>query len=359
MSKINPLVGITLGGFQVFDEPTYIPLDRLTLIFGPNSAGKSAVQDAIDTVKALEADKNLFSEPGGSPRNLWAGQIQRHQRRSTDGVNQNQVPMLIYIKQRIEPQIDQCLAIALGKTPHDNNAVVGPIEIENRWSYCNEDFDYDLFIESEQLISFKGEFGLLSINLRHSILKDIGMRTNFSKFASDNPSLASFDNGIFSFQNRIVGFHPCGLGFVERRARWLQYAINPSEEPGDEGDSAAFDKALADISLLVGWITSIVNVSLNFHWDNVPASRHIPAASEVTFDFGSDVDEIRLPIERGKSRYRPLARSLSSELYSQKFLSSVSEKSPKHLSDCVNHALSNHLFLGMVCTTPAKARVSG
>ena len=42
--------GIYLGGFQVFDEVTFIPLSRLNLLFGPNSAGKSAVEDALNLV---------------------------------------------------------------------------------------------------------------------------------------------------------------------------------------------------------------------------------------------------------------------------------------------------------------------
>jgi predicted ATP-dependent endonuclease of OLD family len=60
MEKINPLTGITLGGFQVFDELTYIPLDRLTFLFGPNSAGKSSIQDAIEMVDVVEADSKRF-----------------------------------------------------------------------------------------------------------------------------------------------------------------------------------------------------------------------------------------------------------------------------------------------------------
>lgn len=53
LKNSNPITGITLEGFQVFDEPTYIPLERLTLLFGPNSAGKSAVQDAIELYEIL------------------------------------------------------------------------------------------------------------------------------------------------------------------------------------------------------------------------------------------------------------------------------------------------------------------
>ena len=56
----NPITGITVEGFQVFDKPTYIPLDRLTLLFEPNSAGKSAVQDALKLyTKLMSSDMTV------------------------------------------------------------------------------------------------------------------------------------------------------------------------------------------------------------------------------------------------------------------------------------------------------------
>lgn len=42
-----------LGGFQVFDELVSIPFSKLTLMFGPNSAGKSAVSRALDLLSEL------------------------------------------------------------------------------------------------------------------------------------------------------------------------------------------------------------------------------------------------------------------------------------------------------------------
>ena len=47
------LSGLTLTGFQVFETRTQIPLNRLTLMFGPNSAGKSAVADALRTIFSM------------------------------------------------------------------------------------------------------------------------------------------------------------------------------------------------------------------------------------------------------------------------------------------------------------------
>ena len=44
---------LTIGGFQVFDKRTTIPFGPLTLIFGPNSAGKSAILDALQTLHEL------------------------------------------------------------------------------------------------------------------------------------------------------------------------------------------------------------------------------------------------------------------------------------------------------------------
>lgn len=79
--KSNPISGITLEGFQVFDKPTYIPLDRLTLLFGPNSAGKSAVQDAIELYASLISDD--VNEYGNHPQTEEL--LERHWLRSGGG----------------------------------------------------------------------------------------------------------------------------------------------------------------------------------------------------------------------------------------------------------------------------------
>jgi hypothetical protein len=45
------LIGISIAGFQVFDELTEIPFRPVTLLYGPNSAGKSAVEDALAVLR--------------------------------------------------------------------------------------------------------------------------------------------------------------------------------------------------------------------------------------------------------------------------------------------------------------------
>ena len=53
------ILELTLGGFQVFAEPVTFPLGPITLLFGPNSAGKSAIADALHVLSSFAA---LFSD---------------------------------------------------------------------------------------------------------------------------------------------------------------------------------------------------------------------------------------------------------------------------------------------------------
>ena len=48
MTSISKLI---VGGFKSIRERTEIPIAPLTLLFGPNSAGKSSVMDAMDTLR--------------------------------------------------------------------------------------------------------------------------------------------------------------------------------------------------------------------------------------------------------------------------------------------------------------------
>jgi hypothetical protein len=45
------LTGITLENFKAFKEPQFIPINRITLVFGPNSAGKSSIIHALAFLK--------------------------------------------------------------------------------------------------------------------------------------------------------------------------------------------------------------------------------------------------------------------------------------------------------------------
>jgi hypothetical protein len=72
---------LNLGGFQVFDKKTAIPFGPLTLIFGPNSAGKSTILDALEVLHKLLS----LDHPGEMTHPLYGqakGLIDRHWRTS-------------------------------------------------------------------------------------------------------------------------------------------------------------------------------------------------------------------------------------------------------------------------------------
>ena len=57
------LKGIFLENFQSIKSPTYIELAPITLLYGPNSSGKSAVFDAIKWFRgALEESNKPFKD---------------------------------------------------------------------------------------------------------------------------------------------------------------------------------------------------------------------------------------------------------------------------------------------------------
>ncbi len=81
------------SGFQVFSDLVRIPLARLTLLYGPNSSGKSAVEDALKLISetcrygAFDLDANTMA-----PR------LARHWRRSGESLQDLQQSMTLGVK---------------------------------------------------------------------------------------------------------------------------------------------------------------------------------------------------------------------------------------------------------------------
>lgn len=72
---------LTVGGFQVFADPVKIPFGPLTLLYGPNSAGKSAILDAMlalaDLCELWAPERTKIAPDRRSPDRI----LERHWRR--------------------------------------------------------------------------------------------------------------------------------------------------------------------------------------------------------------------------------------------------------------------------------------
>ena len=184
----NPITGITLEGVQVFDKPTYIPLDRLTLLFGPNSAGKSAVQDAIELYEILlqSAAEKLGSDPTLDRSSDVPEILERHWRRHGDGPNQWADRLSISVKHTTKCTVDEVIADQLRQELQDDSAQIcgDSLELESRWSFIRIDdkdenslscrWDFEFFIESDLLVSYVGLDSV--VNLDYPVLKILPKR---------------------------------------------------------------------------------------------------------------------------------------------------------------------------------------
>ena len=365
----NPITGITLEGFQVFDKPTYIPLDRLTLLFGPNSAGKSAVQDAIELYEILlksEAKKLDLYAMG--PLNPRAPEIlERHWRRRGEGGNQWVDRLGISVKHTTNCAVDEVIADQLERGLLGDSVWMcrDSLELESRWSFFriqDEDdknslswsWDFEFFIESTLLVRYLGPNFV--VNIHHPVLKNIAKEFDFFKVAEAHPELVSFEGGLVSFHFCVSGFQPSAVGFGLAGAGWLSDIDAFAHDCQGVHGRPLLRAAIAELSLLVGTALTVSQGNSNFRPMKVDASRMVPTREKLTFQIGNLDDPMQTASPDENKMYKSLAVSLASELTNSREIFSPKEplqKFPSHptpatrrkYADAVNRALSDHLFI--------------
>jgi AAA15 family ATPase/GTPase len=50
----SKLTGVYLSNFQSINNPIFINLEHLTMFYGPNSAGKSSIIDALEIIDKID-----------------------------------------------------------------------------------------------------------------------------------------------------------------------------------------------------------------------------------------------------------------------------------------------------------------
>ncbi len=358
MNMSLPIVGITLEGFQVFNEPTYIPLDRLTLLFGPNSAGKSSISDALKLYEQLlnieprareiDPSLNLYDLPGETYRSRFSlyeeilpDLIDRHWRRLGGNADELVAEMGIAVVHTVDNSIDDYSIERqfAGETQRKlliEPSYSQPIILENSWRFVRDEsrlaFSYSLKIQSEFVVDYVDT--TIRINLQHPFLRSIEKRVDFAAAALAYPKELSFEDGIFTVKAGVFGFHPSGRDINRKGSNWLAYA--PLEDLGaDPQLRSLLNQTLGELSLLIGHLMDFLNRSKSFLPETVAASRTVPTRADMILSFVDD--SIAAPLKghlpTGNTFYESLARSL------------ISAPSDQKLADGVNRALSDHLFL--------------
>jgi len=375
MKNNNTITGLKLEGFQVFEKPTYIPLDELTLIFGPNSAGKSAVQDALEFYKVLHTLK--VSDRYGVKDNKLRELLKRHWRKTSKKNNRTN-KMSISVFHTTDCFVHRSVASQINLNESDSFIeFIHPVNFENRWTFTyiqDEDGDENLeFINQNELLAFHHDFEFfvnseffisykkvdLEVNLNNLFFKNYEMKVDFYKVAKENPDQTSLVDGCFTVYGVVFPFPAYG-DVQGKKKQWLEFELTD-----ESSNKELLRSALEELSLVIGSFLFTANGNSDFTLDTVTASRMVPTKNQLTFRLGNidDTwekilaapstifrasalrepvnlgDSLRHILPQGDSRYIELAESLSYETIHEE------KNSHSEYSNKINRALCDHLFL--------------
>lgn len=330
------LMGITVGGFQVFDAPTFIPLRSLTFLFGPNSAGKSAIEDAIQIIFDLFQlnSKNLY--PESWTKKIDGERLERHWRR----LNEDKEPESYAPTMTLGATVTLITDLTSALVTYVNRRL-----LENKWSierekltyplkidflaafshasdpYVDADFstthDFTLLIDQKSILVFEDEH--FKLNFGHPVLAAFELENNFAAIALKYPEVIDYNDGwiktaCFHAGNGIQAI--LGLAGVEKsKSLNLDAHIAYCESLYESPIPTDLKNALTEISIFANELHDIIIGNLQFSSPSVvKASRTIPTTDDLTFFHGSDAPAAvrkSFPIKNtGDDQYRKLTGGL-------------------------------------------------
>lgn len=351
------ITSITLGGFQVFDEPTTVPLGKLTLLFGPNSAGKSAIEDGLDAILRILRNESIFGI-------ALPDELRRHWRNS----EQRLAPSLTMgITATIPTNVRASLDVPNEDGGSDYPTFGHEVGL-NFWLTYDDEYD-EISSRGRFVLSINGvpilelhEGEHLGVNFSHPMLRGFILVGNYESLALQIPTIVSLRDGwvlisslFCCFQSEEIKFSTM-WGGMEAAARELGAgSFRPFEGQPFE---AMLRTAIEEILAFYDEIKGVCIGNIHITPDVVPASRKIPSNRELTFLCNADeaLDDLEL-VRDSATQYRRLAYScLAKRTYADKYYVGMGRVTAS-LLDSVNAALSGHLFLERGYAVSADIRV--
>lgn len=363
--NIFKVQGLLLGGFQVFDEVTYIPLRRITMLFGPNSAGKSAVEDALRVFEELfipghrpcrrhepilQAFDDLFDNP--------FERLSRHWRRTGENHEDYAKRLTVGCRLTTECSLDSALASNISRDYRADPNVHGTDGTDYPEYPFSVDvlFGFDIYETDAMELSATRIFSIsvgekpvtelrqheyLRVNFSHPILAPIVPAVNFEQAAAKYPDIVRFENG--DVEIRSTSMFCDKHGQVDLSS--VSFQLTSVLKMPVPDDLAA---VLAEVALFYDEFDGLVRRNTSFSLSCVPASRTIPSDRDLQFLF-----EPEFPLERldgfdlgemGDPKFEPLAHSLASSVLSPHDPGDKKSQETA-LGERLNRMLSEHLFV--------------
>ena len=364
VSKRPNLTSIILGGFQVFDKPTTIPFARLTFLFGPNSAGKSAVEDALILInEVLRGNSSAGSfDTGGSPGRFE--RLSQDWRRSSGDDNSFAPTLTLGTTFHVPTDLSALLATKQDKKRQPKHKALNH-EVKLVFFYRvtfvddgdgNGDHnpfvarDFTVSVDERELLQLQ-ENQRFGLNLEHPVLTGSNLRNVLQKADQLSTRVAEIKDGWVWLKSKSTDIDASRkldrIGFLN--------GILESMKVGG-GEMASRTKpvlgAVADIfDLLHGRITS----DANLHIDVVNASRKVPTSQQLSVLCATHLLEHRglqnLSDKQRSLAHFGLAESRENGLYQTLAESFVTANVHEYdmydpdLFNGVNRALTDHLFI--------------
>lgn len=334
--EMHFISSVTLGGFQVFDKPTTIPLGRLTFLFGPNSAGKSAIEDALvlllDALNIKRIDR------------FNTGELERHWRR----VGNQYVPTLtIGITAGIDVNLRLQMAVPNRDIGSLYKAFGHEIGITFRY-YCDEGnrkatraAHFDLRLDGIPLIELYEEH-FIGVNFAHPMLEGFTLVGEYDRLAAQAPRCISSKDGWVRIHSRAVFLQK--ETDLEKLLFGLELEVTHAGLPSENWRYSEPMRVAANE--VISFFDTIIHAALRdmpIVPNIVSASRAVPNPKDLTFLFAKSDSLLKLPgmFAHGDHQYLHLADSC----LAKRLCRDDGGTDDYPLLDSVNRALRSHLFV--------------
>ncbi len=336
------LTELSLEGFQVFDKLTRIPLGRLTFLFGPNSAGKSAVEDAIRLLDAVLSDKNVPNLP--EERGQW---FRPHWRRgSTDG-NEPAERMSLYATANVLANIGARLASLSEGASYEvdmQNLEIHSVEIRLKYVNAARRRPEDPILAKQVLELFLDGVGIVQVadyqsmglNVFHPLLKSLKVGNHLNtKLQNDSISESSGERWLWHANK--------GIRLTSQLTVDSNYYLKVNSSRSDRStENRRVADGFADFAEVVDLIIDTIVKAFDRMYDIVPASRTIPSRQDLRFLIHPN----EYGLEKGAAARQDVDIAIEGDIAFRRLACGFIDpnSAERAIVDSVNHIFSSVLF---------------
>lgn len=354
------ITSITLGGFQVFDKPTTVPLGKLTFLFGPNSAGKSAVEDGLDIILGMLKKEASYGSASMLPvlrlvRGLGDDELRPHWRISEQVPAPNlTLGITAAIKTNIRSALNSILP-NLDNWPEDYSDWGHTIGLNFQFAYNHESDEispravFVLSVNGTPLLELaEGEH--FCVNFAHPILEGFVLTGNYRTLSEKAPTLLSYRDGWVRIRSPYCWFQASDMEF-DVIWKGLEVARKTAGAETWKPFEEMLDIAVSETLAFFNEIKGICMGNISITPDVVPASRKVPSPRDLTFLCNADkaLDDLNIAPNSSPQywdlAYSCLAKRTGAHGYAHYSSAKKMDPVDPTLIDAVNGALSDHLFL--------------